>query len=87
MKNVLGGVVRKMSFHPGYYIKEIIEDMNITDAIFSNITDIDLEVLKAIIDGKKSIDMEIAQKLSDTFNCSVEMWMNLQKKYDVSSTT
>lgn len=68
-----------MSFHPGYYIKEIIEDMNITDAIFSNITDIDLEVLKAIIDGKKSIDMEIAQKLSDTFNCSVEMWMNLQK--------
>lgn len=72
----------KLKFHPGYYLNEIIADLNITVEEFSKLTQIDEVVIKSILENKMSIDSDVSKKLSDTFDLSQELWSNLQKQYD-----
>lgn len=72
-----------IAFHPGYYINEIIDDMEITQDEFAKRCDLTAKNLSEIINGKAKITNEIAQKLSIMFGTSTEMWLNLQAKYEV----
>lgn len=72
----------KMAFHPGYYIKEIINDEDITQVSFAKRLGITPENLIVLIRGEQSLSIEMANKLSRLMNTSVIYWMNLQKAYD-----
>lgn len=39
--------------------------------------------LSLILNGKSGISPEMAVKLSEAFNTSADLWMNLQRKYDL----
>ncbi|WP_303790197.1 HigA family addiction module antitoxin [Ruminococcus flavefaciens] len=71
-----------IQFHPGYYLQEIIVDMNITVEEFSEITKINKEEINSILDGKIPVNADISKKLSDALCLSEELWLNLQKHYD-----
>lgn len=71
-----------IAFHPGYYISDIIDDMEITQDEFAKRCDLTAKNLSQIINGKAKITNEIAQKLSIMFGTSAEMWLNLQAKYE-----
>ena len=73
-------------FHPGYYISEIIEEMELTQEEFSKRLGITPKHLSEIVNGKAKVTPEIAQKLSIVLDSSVEMWLNLQMKYDIKIT-
>lgn len=72
-----------IAFHPGYYIKEIIDDMEITQEQFAKRLGITPKTVSTLVNGKSDISDDIARKLSIMLGSSVELWVNLQKEYDI----
>ena len=70
-------------FHPGIYIKETLEAMEMTAREFSARTGIYERTLSTIINGNEDITFDIAYKLSLYFDNSVNYWTNLQKQYNL----
>ncbi len=72
----------KIAFHPGYYIKEIVDESGLTQEDFAKRLDTTPKNLSIIIRGEQSLSREMAMKLSRMLGMSVEYWLNIQKKYD-----
>ncbi|MDD2402555.1 MAG: HigA family addiction module antitoxin [Clostridia bacterium] len=70
------------AFHPGYYISDIIDEMEITQLEFAKRLNITPKNLSDLINGKASISNNIAKNLSLMLGTSVDVWLNLQKTYD-----
>ncbi len=69
-------------FHPGVYLKDTIDVLDLTIDEFSLRTGISKDDLSLIIDEKMSITLDIAEKLAKYFDNSTNYWLNLQKLYD-----
>lgn len=69
-------------FHPGYYIADIIEDMEISKAEFATRMGITVKTLSKLINGQINISNDLAKKLSVMMGTSPEIWLNLQNAYD-----
>lgn len=69
-------------FHPGVYLKETIDVLDLTIDEFSVKTGISKDDLSLIIDEKMNITLDIAEKLAKYFDNSTNYWLNLQKLYD-----
>lgn len=72
----------KIAFHPGYYIKEIVEESGLTQADFAKKLDTTPKNLSVLINGEQSLSIDIATKLSRMLGTSVKYWLNLQQSYD-----
>ena len=71
-----------IAFHPGSYIGDIIDDMEITQSEFAKRLDTTDKTLSQLINGLIPLSKDIAKKLSKLTGTSVGLWLNLQKKYD-----
>ena len=69
-------------FHPGEYISDALEAMNMSQNEFSVRTGISEKNLSTLINGKSDITFEVAEKLAGFFHNSIDFWTNLQNKYD-----
>ena len=72
----------RIAFHPGYYIKEIIEDSGLTQEDFAKRLDTTPKNLSILIRGEQNLSIDIAMKLSRMQGASVGYWLNLQNAYD-----
>ncbi len=72
----------KLIIHPGYYIKEIIEESGLTQDAFAKRLDMTPENLGALVWGEQALSLDIAKKLAKMLGTSVEYWLNLQTAYD-----
>lgn len=72
----------KIAFHPGYYIKEIIEESGLSQKDFAKRLDTTPKNLSILVRGEQNLSIDIAMKLSRMLGTSVEYWLNLQKSYD-----
>lgn len=72
-----------IAFHPGYYINEMIKEMEVSQKEFSKILGISSKTLNKLIKGKIKLSNDIALQLSTMFNTNIETWVNLQKSYDL----
>lgn len=72
-----------MTFHPGYYISEIIEDMDITQEEFAVRLGTTPKTISKLVNCETGISKDLAMKLSNMLNTSSDVWLNLQKQYDV----
>ena len=72
----------KIAFHPGYYIKEIIEESGLSQKDFAYRLDTTPKNLSILVRGEQSLSIDIAMKLSRMLGTSVEYWLNLQNSYD-----
>ena len=70
------------SFHPGVYIKESLEAMNLSLEEFSKHTGILKKDLDLIINEQADVTNSIAYKLADFFDNSINFWINLQNQYN-----
>lgn len=70
------------AFHPGYYVKELIEEMEITQKEFALRLNTTGKNLSELVNGKISLSKDIAENLSLMTGTSISVWLNLQKKYD-----
>lgn len=72
----------KIAFHPGYYIKEIVDESGLTQEDFAKRLDTTPKNLSLLIRGEQSLSIDIAMKLSRLIGTSVNYWLNLQNAYD-----
>ena len=73
----------KMVFHPGYYIKEIIDESGMTQEDYAKRLDTTAKNLSLLIRGEQSLSIDMAIKLSKMMDTSITYWLNLQQAYDV----
>ena len=71
-----------VAYHPGYYIADIIDDMEISQNEFATRMGTTVETLSKLINGQANISNDLATKLSIMLGTSVEVWQNLQNTYD-----
>lgn len=72
----------RIAFHPGYYIKEIIEDSGLTQEDFAKRLDTTPKNLSLLIRGEQALSVDMAKKLSRMLGTSIKYWLNLQNSYD-----
>ena len=52
----------KVAFHPGYYLKEIIEESGLTQDDFAKRLDTTLKNLSLLVRGEQNLSIDIAKK-------------------------
>ena len=72
----------KVAVHPGYYIKEIIDESGLTQADFAKRLGTTPKNLSILVRGEQSLSVDMANKLSRMLGTSITMWLNLQQAYD-----
>lgn len=71
-----------IAFHPGYYIKELVDESGLTQEDFAKRLDTTPKNLSLLIRGEQNLSIDIAMKLSRMIGTSVSYWLNLQNSYD-----
>lgn len=71
-----------IAFHPGYYIKEIVDESGLTQEDFAKRLGTTPKNLSMLIRGEQSLSIEIATKLSRMLGSSISYWLSLQQAYD-----
>lgn len=70
------------AFHPGCYLQDIIEEMEITQEEFAIRLGTTPKTISKIVNGETNLSKDIALKLSNMLGTSIELWLNLQATYD-----
>ena len=71
-----------IAFHPGYYLKEIVEESGLTQEDFAKRLGTTPKNLSILIRGEQDLSIEMATKLSRMLGTSIAFWLNLQKTYN-----
>lgn len=71
--------------HPGEIIKDAIlnEETGLTVTTAAKLLNIQRTTLSRLINGHSGISREMALRLALFLGTSVEMWLNIQRDYDV----
>jgi HTH-type transcriptional regulator/antitoxin HigA len=72
----------KIAFHPGYYIKETVDESGLTQEDFAKRLGTTPKNLSLLLRGEQSMSIDIAMKLSRLIGTSIDYWLNLQRAYD-----
>ena len=70
--------------HPGEVLKELyLEDKKLSITEAARFLGVTRENLSSIVNGRTGISPEMALRLSKSFKTDAEMWLNMQKDYDL----
>jgi len=76
--------MKRQPTHPGRIIKkDYLEPLSITITDMANKLSVSRKTLSKIINERGAITPDMALRLSRAFNTSPDLWMNLQKNYDL----
>ena len=70
-----------IAFHPGYYIKEYIEDQGITQEEMAKRLQTTPKYVSDLVNGRINLTDEMVLKLSVVCGTSTTLWLNLNQKY------
>lgn len=70
------------SFHPGYYVAEVIEDMGVSQKEFAESIGTTKATLGKLINSEIALSCDLAKNLAAVLGTGVEVWVNLQSEYD-----
>lgn len=72
-----------MAFHPGSYIIDVLEDLNMTIVSFAEYMGMEIIDAKKLLYGMKSLNKTQAKKVAElSGGTSTELWLGLQNAYD-----
>lgn len=75
---------QSIAFHPGEYIRDLIEEMELTQSEFAKRLDVSAKVLSELVNCKTPMNKDIAENLATMTGTSVTVWLNLQFAYDAA---
>ena len=70
------------AFHPGYYVEEAIQDMNISQSELAKRLGVSERTLSLFIAGQIDVSYNLARRLSMVLGTSIKFWFNLQRIYN-----
>lgn len=70
------------AFHPGYYLKEMIEDRGESEKDYAIKLGITPHKLGTLLQGDDSITEDIAKKIAKLLGGTEEYWLRLQTAFD-----
>lgn len=74
--------------HPGEILKNLFMDaMEIGVKELAISLDVTPKTVSALVNGHQGISTEMALRLSKAFNTSPDVWLNMQKSYDLSEAS
>lgn len=73
----------KYIFHPGYAVKDIIDEYEMTQNEFAQRMNTTPKTLSLLINGLCSISLDLAEKLACVTGVSTEAWLNMQRNFDI----
>jgi addiction module HigA family antidote len=69
--------------HPGAYLKELLEELSISQYRLAKDLGIPAMRINLIVNGKRPVTAELALRLGRYFGQSPRYWVNLQSRYDM----
>lgn len=69
--------------HPGEILADELEEIEINGKELAKRLNLPFNRIYQILRGERSITASTALRLGEFFNGSPELWLNLQKKYDL----
>ena len=72
--------------HPGQFLREILEELDISQAKFARAIGISPMRVSHVVHGTRPVTAELALLFSKAFDQSPQYWLNLQTAYDLKTT-
>lgn len=69
--------------HPGEFLREELDELRLSARAFAAALDVPHNRIAAILRGERAISADTALRLAAYFGTSADVWMNLQKTYDL----
>ncbi len=69
--------------HPGAFLADELEALNMTAAQLAKTLHVPPNRIYQILSGKRALTADTALRLSQWLGTSAEMWLNLQKLYEL----
>lgn len=70
------------AFHPGYYLTDVIEELQMTQEEFARRTGMTGKTVSLLLNGQTPLSNDMAMRISAMLGLRVETLLNLQKKFD-----
>ena len=68
---------------PGYYLKQLLHLIGITNKEFADFIGLQEPNLSSILNGRRKINTELAYKLGKTFDLDPNLWLVIQSKNEL----
>ncbi|BBO87733.1 HigA family addiction module antitoxin [Desulfosarcina ovata] len=76
--------MKRQPTHPGYILKsDYLEPLAISVTEMASNLNVSRKTLSKILNQKGAVTPDMALRLSRAFNTTPELWLNLQKNYDL----
>jgi addiction module HigA family antidote len=69
--------------HLGEHLAEELEELGMSAAEFARQIDVPTNRITGILNGQRAVTADTALRLGHWFGTSAEMWLNLQKLYEL----
>jgi addiction module HigA family antidote len=70
--------------HPGVILKEMyLEPLQVTISQLAEILGVARRTISLIINGHSNVSVEMSLRFSKAFNTTPELWLNMQRDYDL----
>ena len=73
------------AIHPGVFLKEILDELNISQNAFAKAVGVSPMRVSHVINGTRPVTAELALLFGKAFNQTPTYWMNLQTSYDLKT--
>ena len=80
MKNLTNGLP---AIHPGEFLKEILDELGLTQAAFAEAIGISPMRVSHLLKGQRPVTAELALRLGLALSQTPQYWLNLQAGYDL----
>jgi len=77
------GKQRIAPVHPGLYLKELLDELEISQYRLAKELGVPAMRINLIVNGKRPITAELALRLGRYFGQNPRYWVNLQSRYDM----
>jgi addiction module HigA family antidote len=71
--------------HPGAYLKELLEELGLTQGQLARELTVSPMRIRHLVRGARPVTAEMALRLGRYFGQSARYWMNLQSRFDLDS--
>jgi addiction module HigA family antidote len=76
----------RSAIHPGEILADELQELNISAAELARLLHVPTNRITQILKGKRAITADTALRLGQWFGTGPELWLNLQKSYELRLT-